>query len=454
MLNRRSIRFRITAIAAVAVAGVLILGGLGLVLLQRAALTASIDQTLVQRADDLTGLVQNGVELPAGADEGFAQVVSADGKALASTPNLVGEPALPLDVPPGSQDTFQTVTGLEFDDDPFRVLTRHLPGVGTLYVGTTSELVAESTAALGGALLVTIPILVLALAAVVWWLVGRTLQPVEDIRAGVAEIGSTDLHRRVPQPGTEDEIDRLAVTMNQMLERLESSVDRQQRFVADASHELRSPLTRMRAALEVELANTDQQSTRASQESLLEDVVDMQRTADDLLYLARVDEGTVHADFAPLDLDDLVLGEAQRIRAQARVDVDLSGVSGAHVVGDRGQLTRAIRNLLDNAERHAESGISVKLQESGDTAMLTVTDDGAGIAPESRELVFERFSRLDEARAADTGGAGLGLAIARDIAQRHGGSLSLGSSDGSGASFELALPLVDATRGLSERQES
>ena len=129
-------------------------------------------------------------------------------------------------------------------------------------------------------------------------------------------------------------------------------------------------------------------------------------------------------------------------------------MSGAQVVGDRGQLTRAIRNLLDNAERHAESGISVKLQESGDTAMLTVTDDGAGIAPENRELVFERFSRLDEARAADTGGAALGLAIARDIAQRHGGSLSLGSSDGSGASFELALPLVDTTRGLGERQDS
>ncbi len=453
MLNRRSIRFRITAVAAAAVAGVLILGGLGLVLLQRAALTASIDQTLVQRADDLTGLVQNGAELPAGADDCFAQVVSADGEALASTPNLVGEPALSLDVPPGSQDTFHTVTGLELDDDPFRVLTRHLPGVGTLHVGTTSELVAESTAALGGALLVTIPILVLALASVVWWLVGRTLQPVEDIRAGVAEIGSTDLHRRVPQPGTEDEIDRLAGTMNQMLERLESSVDRQRRFVADASHELRNPLTRMRAALEVDLANADQPS-RASQESLLDDVVDMQRTADDLLYLARVDEGTVHTDFAPLDLDDLVLGEAQRIQAQARVDVDLSGVSGAHVVGDRGQLTRAIRNLLDNAERHAESGISVRLQESGDTAVLTVTDDGAGIAPENRELVFERFSRLDEARAADTGGAGLGLAIARDIAQRHGGSLSLGSSDGSGASFELALPLVDTTRGLGERQDS
>ena len=128
MLNRRSIRFRITAVATAAVAGVLILGGLGLVLLQRATLTASIDQTLVERADDLTGLVQNGAELPAGADDCFAQVVSADGEALASTPNLVGEPALSLDVPPGSQDTFQTMTGLELDDDPFRVLTRHLPG--------------------------------------------------------------------------------------------------------------------------------------------------------------------------------------------------------------------------------------------------------------------------------------------------------------------------------------
>lgn len=437
MRQVRSIRFRITAIAAVAVLGVLVVGGVGLVVLQRAALTSSIDRALAQRADDLSGLVQIGADLPAGAGEGFAQVVSPDSEVIASTANVAGIPALAVDPGDGSQDVYQTIGGLAFDDDSFRVLSRQLPTGEVIHVAVADEVVRESSEALALALAVTIPILVLALAAVVWWLVGRTLQPVEDMRAEVAEIGSTDLHRRVPEPDTGDEVGRLAGTMNEMLGRLETSIQRQQRFVADASHELRSPLTRMRAALEVE------RDPGATPESLLEDVVDMQRTVDDLLYLARVDEGRTRIELARIDLDDLVLREADRIRSNGIIDVDLSGVSGAHVLGNRGHLGRAVRNILDNAERHAQSQVSLRLVESGSVAVLTVTDDGPGIAPGDAERIFERFSSLDEARAADTGGAGLGLAIARDIAERHNGSLILTQSDGSGATFELTLPTAE-----------
>lgn len=163
-------------------------------------------------------------------------------------------------------------------------------------------------------LAVTIPVVVTILGAVVWWLVGRTLQPVEDIRSEVAEIGATDLHRRVPRPETDDEIDRLALTMNEMLGRLESSVDRQQRFVADASHELRSPLTRLRTEIELGLASVESQSDIRRIRSLLDEVLDMQEMVEDLLYLARADAGATPTP-KPLDLDDIVLREAKRLTA-------------------------------------------------------------------------------------------------------------------------------------------
>ena len=310
-------------------------------------------------------------------------------------------------------------------------------------MGTTYDVVAESAATLISALAWIIPVLVLALGALVWWLVGSTLRPVEDIRMEVAEIGATDSSReRVPRPGTDDEIDRLSMTMNEMLARLESSVGRQQQFVADASHELRSPLTRLRTELEVDLAETTDSGERETLSGLLEEVVGMQRIVEDLLFLARSDAGKSDGAFQRLDLDDLVLQEGRRIQSHQRVEVDLSTVSGAHVTGDAGQLTRAISNLMDNAERHARSRVKLSLEESGAEAVLAVEDDGPGIPLQHAEMVFERFARLDEARTAATGGTGLGLAISREIVERHHGSLSLLPSDEGGARFELRVPLA------------
>jgi len=444
MPARHTIRFRITAVATVAVGAVLIAAGLGLVLFQRSALTSSVDQNLTQRADDLSALLQGGAPLPESfvptAREGFTQLVGPDGVVLVSSPDLAGAPPLPLDVPAGAGDSLQTVTGLDVDDDSFRVLSRRLPNIGVLHIGATLDVVSEAATALATALLVIIPIVVAALGALVWWLVGRTLQPVEEMRSEVAGISSTDLDRRVPRPNTGDEIDRLAGTMNEMLSRLEGSVARQQRFVADASHELRSPLTRLRSQLEVELTQTSDPSWTLALRSLLDDVVGMQEVVEDLLYLARADEGHVTVATQPLDLDDLVIEEARRIQSEGRVEVDLAAVSGAHVAGNPGQLSRAVRNLLDNAARHATSRITLSLGESAGTTVLTITDDGPGIAPEDRERVFERFSRLDEARSTDAGGSGLGLAIARDIVAHHGGTLDVLVTNRPGATFELRLP--------------
>lgn len=440
-----SIRFRITAIAAAVVAVVLVLAGISLVTVQRALLTDSLDEALTQRADDIVALLAGGdlpEEFSQGAREGFAQLVGEDGTVLVSTPNLRGFPALDITTNPSEMVTMQTVEGLEVDDDRFRVLSRTLEGIGILHVGTTYDVVGESAGTLTTALVVTIPIVMVALGALVWWLVGRTLQPVEDIRSEVAEIGSTDLHRRVPDTGTGDEIDRLAGTMNRMLARLEESITRQQRFVADASHEMRNPLTRMRSALEVELATTQPEDLELVQ-GVLDEVIGLQHMVEDMLFMARADAGHGQLKFKKVDLDDVVLREARRIRDHERVTVDMSSVSAAHVYGDAGQLGRAVRNLLANAERHAASRIRLTLTEDEGLAVLTVADDGPGIPSEHSELVFERFTRLDESRNADSGGTGLGLPIAREVAEIHGGTLELVTADGLGATFRMTVPLAD-----------
>jgi signal transduction histidine kinase len=166
----------------------------------------------------------------------------------------------------------------------------------------------------------------------------------------------------------------------------------------------------------------------------------MQRLVEDLLYLARADEGAAEPILQAVDLDDLVITEAQRIRASNRVQFDLAGVSGAHVNADPVQLRRVVRNLLENAQRHATNHVAVMLIEQADEAVLTVADDGPGISESDSERIFERFTRLDESRTAETGGSGLGLAIARQIAEVHGGTLQLTAPETTGAVFELRLP--------------
>jgi signal transduction histidine kinase len=434
-----SIRFRITALAALAVTLVLVAAGFALVRFQRAALTASIDQSLTQRADDLAALIEEAtgpITFASTTQEGFAQLVGTDGQVLAASPNLEGVASL-ASVPPGqSGDLLATVRVAPVDDDQFRVLTRTLAGGRILTVGTTSDIVGEGTAALTGGFAVAIPILVMALGSLVWWLVGKTLRPVDAIRGEVAVITATDLHRRVPNPGTGDEIADLATTMNAMLERLDREVERQRRFVADASHELRTPLTRLRAAMEVE---REAGANPGAVDGFLHDTLEMQQLIDDMLYLARADEGQAPPTRVPLDLDDVVLREAARAAAESGKAIDTSAVSGAHVLGDRIQLARVVRNLLDNATRHATTSVTLSLGEFDGIAILLVGDDGPGVDPDHRDRIFDRFTKLDEARAAGNG-TGLGLAIARDIAARHDGTLTLLASVGRGATFQLSIP--------------
>jgi signal transduction histidine kinase len=453
-----TVRFRITALATLVVFVVLAMTGIGLVAAQRELLTDGVDATLRQRADDVEVELR---EEPALAlarswggredDDNVTQLVGPDDEVLAASANIADYDAPVVDDPAGRSDHLRTVGELAAYDTEYRVLSRLVPVDGiadvgwvVVHVATDIDEIHDGAEVLTDLLVVAIPIVTALLAVVVWWLIGRTLQPVEAIRSRVALMGGGDLHRRVPEPPTDDEIARLARTMNGMLERLEAAQRRQQRFVADASHELRTPLTRIRSELEVDMAHPERADPAATRGRVLDEALGMQGLLDDLLRLAQADAGAGGADSEPVDVDDIVLREARRLRDRGRVGVDVHGVSAGQARGDSGQLARLVRNLADNAERYAATTVRFTLAEDGDQLLLVVADDGPGIPAADRERVFGRFTRLDDARTRDAGGAGLGLAIVAEIVARHGGTVTAvepPAGDG-GARLEVRLPCI------------
>ncbi len=307
-------------------------------------------------------------------------------------------------------------------------------------VAVSLEEVDDSTAALVPLLLVGLPLVLLVVGATTWVVATRALAPVERIRREVEQITGQRLDRRVPEPASRDEIHRLASTMNLMLGRLESSRDRQQQFVADASHELRSPIASIRQTAEVARAHPGALPEGDLAETVLEESVRMQRLVEQLLLLTRADEGVVVRTPRDVDLDDLALIEARRV-SRSGLDVDTSAVAPGRIRGDETSLGQVVRNLVDNAARHAEHRLAISVNEGVDSVELVVEDDGPGIPEDERERVFERFVRLDEARARDAGGSGLGLAIVAEIVRAHGGTVSVSTSGLGGARFVVRLPL-------------
>ncbi|WP_411158333.1 sensor histidine kinase [Streptomyces sp. CBMA29] len=291
-------------------------------------------------------------------------------------------------------------------------------------------------------MLAGLPVLLAVVGGVTWLVTRRALAPVAGIRREMAAItASEDLSRRVPEPAAHDEVARLARTTNETLTALEASVERQRRFVADASHELRSPIASLRTQLEVGSAHPRLLDVPGA----VKDTVRLQHLAADLLLLARLDAGETPTQRA-VDLAALVREEAEgraADRTPVTVDIAQDAALRAEVNGSRGQLARLVRNLLDNAQRHARTEVTVSVRRGDGWIVLAVADDGEGVSEAERERIFERFVRLDEARSRDDGGAGLGLAIARDVAHRHGGSLTVGAAQSGGARFELRLPAAD-----------
>ncbi|MEX1103222.1 MAG: histidine kinase dimerization/phospho-acceptor domain-containing protein, partial [Dehalococcoidia bacterium] len=334
-------------------------------------------------AEDIAGLLAQGAPLtPATSGEDddvdFVQVVTPENEVVSSSENVAGLPAMLDTRPPvGGSETVRR-DELPFEDDAFLVVARTIDtpeGERTVYVGGNLEEVFESAESLTGLLQIGVPLLLLAVAGGTWLLVGRALAPMERIRDEVASMSGEDASRRVPEPRSQDEVGRLAQTMNEMLARLEVAHDRQQRFVADASHELRSPLASMRAQLEVAQAHPDTTDWVATSADLDLEVERMQRLVDQLLFLARTDQAQA-PELRAVDLDDIVLEEVRALSPRSRVPIDASAVSAGQVLGDAEQLRRALRNLLDNAVRHASTRVTIALHETPEWVELSVADDG------------------------------------------------------------------------------
>jgi signal transduction histidine kinase len=437
-----TVRVRTTVLAAVVVGVAMAVGAVLLVAILREALSSEVRSAGRSRAADVAGVLESGTP-PAelrirDTEDVVVQVLDRDGRVVASSPNVAGLPPVAR-LRPG--ESAQIDVPVDSDDFLAVAAAADTPrGRLTVVVARAFDTVGEAIGVVAGLLAVGLPALLLVVVVTTWRVVGRTLAPVEAIRAEVDEISAAELHRRVPDPPGDDEITRLTRTMNRMLARLEQAQARQRRFISDASHELRSPTAAIRQHAEVALAHPERCSAAELATTVLAESLRVQRLVDDLLLLARADEHTLRLRRRPVDLDDLVFDEARRIRGATGLRVDTTAVSAGAVDGDPAGLRRMLSNLGDNAARHARGRIRFGLAQRDGSVVLAVDDDGPGIPERDRDRVLERFVRLDDARARDGGGSGLGLAIVAELVAAHDGTISIGDSPLGGARIEVRLP--------------
>ena len=440
LLARGSVRLRTTVVATLVVAVAMILGAVVLVGLLRDSLEDGVEDAVDQRLESTVDALESGQDpsdVVGDDDDRFVRILSADGRELASSTEDEEE------APDVDTDIDGTTTVESSEGDRFLVSSEEA-SVGdddvTVTVAESMEDVDESTSTATRLLLFGVPMLVVFVGVATWFVVGRAFAPVDRITREVDEISGTDLDRRVSAPPSDDEIGRLARTMNRMLERLDAAARRQREFVSDASHELRSPTASLRQHAEIALTYPERADAASLAGTVQAESIRLQRIIDALLLLARIDERSQAVQRRPVDLDDLVLVEARRLRTATDLAVETSAVTAARVRGDEGLLAQVVRNLADNAARHAVSRIALSLGEDESGVFLTVDDDGVGIPADERDRVFDRFVRLDEARARDDGGSGLGLAIVRELTRLHDGTVRVTESALGGARFEVRLP--------------
>ena len=309
--------------------------------------------------------------------------------------------------------------------------------------------VQEGVDAVTGALVLIVPGLLLLLGAGTWVMVGRALRPVRAITDRVTTITSTTLDERVPQPGSNDEIDELATVMNEMLDRLEEGSERQRQFIADASHELRSPLSTIKAAAEITRVSPDPGRLGQLASEIEAEADRMEDLIADLLDLARFDEQRPAGSGMIVALGAVCEKAINRL-PETDIDVSVSDDESLSVLGVESQIERAVFNLVLNATDHAARWVHLAVRRRDRRAVVVVDDDGNGVPAEDRRRIFDRFVRLDRSRGRDTGGSGLGLALVRAIASRQGGTVSVIDAPGGGARFVLDLGPVERPPTVSD----
>jgi signal transduction histidine kinase len=457
--RRRSLRARLTVITTVGLAVALLVGGILLRDTLRASLIREEDNTARQGAREVAALADKHSlpdPVPVAAGTLTVQVLDPRGDIVDASPGadrLV--PLLPAArAAADARDGDTTLLNGRPYGIPYQlqVVTVRARDGDTVIAGVAFQSVSDSVLAVTHGLLVGMPLLLLLLAWVTWQVVGLTLRPISALRRGAQVITSTGQPRELPVPEAQDEVRVLAVTLNDMLARLDAAQQRQRGLVSDTAHELRSPLASIRTQLEVALDHPEQQDWAETASDVLADTLRLAALTEDLLVLARLDERGTRPlpSRRPVDLAVLLAEEAER-SAGARVPVTASAASRCVVTGDMDGLRRLLRNLIENSLRYAKSGVDVTARRDGDDVVLTVSDDGPGIPAKDRERAFGRFVRLDAARSRDepeAGGSGLGLAIVRAIAMAHGGSARLeDAAPGLRAVVSLPAALPTSARG-------
>ncbi|MGH9020553.1 MAG: sensor histidine kinase [Acidimicrobiales bacterium] len=437
MRRQLSIRARLTLAFVVAVGAVLAFTGLAIVTLvhrsQVSTATNQIDGVIAETQNELASRVMGhqAIELPMRGDV-VVQVTNVAGtRVWAASQPILGQPVLAR---AHTDFTQQNDLAIDLNQGSRGAAARAWLGEGVAqYVSTSrgnglvfafvyDEPISHSQSVLIASVAISFPLLMLVAGALIWFGVGVTLTPVEEIRRRVAAIAGRDLSERVPVPGGDDEVARMARTLNEMLDRLEEASKFEQEFVSNASHELRSPLTTLLATVERARDDPDRANWAEVADAVVREGRRLDGIIDDLFWLARNDEREVEVHRVDVDLDDLLFEEARRVRSVTELTVDTTRVEPTRVVGDLTLYNRMIRNVVDNAIRYANVGLTFECRAVGDDAVLRIADDGEGLDVASSVRLFERFARADSARSRRLGGTGLGLAIVAEVVAIHGGS--------------------------------
>jgi two-component system, OmpR family, sensor kinase len=447
-LRPRSVRARVTLVSTIGAAAAL---GLCLALLYATLdrqLTAALDADLAARSDDLVAALGGNElnDLGVVARDPLAQLYATNGTVLAGSPSLGDRRLLPADqVRRAGAHTIETrwlPLGRAAAYGAVRVLSRRLGGARVLSVGVSAEPLRHARQRLLGVLLVAAPVLVGVLAAASWLVVRAALRPVDVLSREAAAISSLDADRPLPAVPGDDEIARLARTLDHMLARLRAVFERERAFIDDASHELRSPIAVLRGEIDLALsAIGDPAELDQSLRAARSEAERLSRLAEDLLLLARERAGSLVVRREPVDLLDLAATEARRLQPVLGLRIQVAG-DPAVVQGDTDRLRQLLANLAHNSAAAGSTTIRVHLTIAGASATLEVADDGPGFPPSVSDSAFDRFVRADHARTRGASGAGLGLSIVRAVVAAHGGTVAARNGEPlGGAVVTVRLPL-------------